>query len=196
MKAFISIDLEGMPYVVIPGHLNLKGTLYKEARRIASKVTLIVAEELKQSGFDEILIADSHGPMVNLIVDDLPENVNIIRGFPRPMNMVAGVGECEVALFLGYHSKFGTSRSVFGHTYSGSTIRQVKVNGIALSEYLLNFFMAGDFSVPTILVAGDAQLLKDDAEEYTPWVEIVTLKHSLSRGAAKSYNYFSLELLC
>ena len=27
MKAFISVDLEGMPYIVIPGHLNLKGPL-------------------------------------------------------------------------------------------------------------------------------------------------------------------------
>ena len=91
MKAFISIDLEGMPYVVIPGHLNLKGSLYNEARKIASKITLIVADELHKSGFDEILIADSHGPMVNLYVEDLPKYVDIIRGFPRPTSMVAGV---------------------------------------------------------------------------------------------------------
>ena len=55
IKAFISIDLEGMPYIVIPGHLSLKGTLYTEARKIASKITLIVAEELKNAGFDDIL---------------------------------------------------------------------------------------------------------------------------------------------
>jgi len=193
MKAFISIDLEGMPYVVIPGHLNLKGTLYKEARKISTKITLIVVDELKQNGFEEILIADSHGPMVNLLVDDLPESVNIIRGFPRPTSMVAGVGECDVALFLGYHSKFGTARSIFDHTYSGSTIRQVEVNGVEVSEFLLNAYTAGDFNVPAILVAGDAQLLKDDVEKYTPWVETVALKHSLTRGAAKSSNMVKIE---
>jgi D-aminopeptidase len=32
MKAFVSVDLEGMPYIVIPGHLNLKGPLYERAR--------------------------------------------------------------------------------------------------------------------------------------------------------------------
>jgi len=37
MKAFISVDMEGMPYVVIPGHLNLKGALYEEARKTAKK---------------------------------------------------------------------------------------------------------------------------------------------------------------
>ena len=57
MKAFISVDLEGLPYVVIPGHLNLKGTLYQEAREIATKITLIVARELKEQGFDQVVIA-------------------------------------------------------------------------------------------------------------------------------------------
>ncbi|MHA1531679.1 MAG: M55 family metallopeptidase, partial [Candidatus Heimdallarchaeota archaeon] len=84
MKAFISVDLEGLPYVVIPGHLNLKGTLYQEAREIATKITLIVARELKEQGFDQVVIADSHGPMVNLLIDDLPEYVEIVRGNPRP----------------------------------------------------------------------------------------------------------------
>jgi D-aminopeptidase len=34
-----------MPYIVT-SHLGLKGTLYEEARKIATKVTLIVADEL------------------------------------------------------------------------------------------------------------------------------------------------------
>ena len=193
MKAFISVDLEGMPYVVIPGHLNLKGTLYTEARKIATKITLITAEELNQNGFDEILIADSHGPMVNLLVDDLPEYVEIIRGFPRPTSMVAGVDECDVALFLGYHAKFGTSKSTFDHTYSGATINKVEVNGVAVSEFLLNSYAAGHYNVPSILVAGDAQLIEDDAESLTPWAETVVLKQSLSRVSAKSQSMLVIE---
>jgi D-amino peptidase len=186
MKAFISVDLEGLPYIVIPGHLSLKGTLYTEARKIATKITLITAEELKKNGFDEILIADSHGPMVNLLVDELPEYVEIIRGFPRPMSMVAGVEECDVALFLGYHAKFGTAKSTFDHTYSGATINKVEVNGVAVSEFLLNSYAAGYYNVPSILVAGDAQLIEDDVKRFTPWVQTVALKHSLSRVSAKS----------
>lgn len=193
MKAYISIDLEGMPYIVIPGHLGLKGTLYTEARKIATKVTLVVAEELKNAGFDDILIADSHGPMVNLHVDDLPEYVEIIRGFPRPTSMVAGIEGCDVALFLGYHAKFGTSKSTFDHTYSGGSIRSLEMNGVELSEYLLNSYTAGDYNIPTILVAGDAQLIKDDVEQYTPWVEPVALKHSLTRLSARSSSMVKIE---
>jgi len=177
MKAFISVDMEGMPYVVIAGHLSLKGTLYLEARKIATKVTLTVAEELNKNGYDEIVIADSHGPMVNLLVDDLPEYVEIIRGYPRPTSMVAGAEECDVALFLGYHAKFGTPRSTFDHTYSGRTINKLEVNGVEVSEFLLNAYTVGELGVPAVLVAGDAQLLKDDVKKYTPWVETVALKN-------------------
>jgi len=193
MKALISVDLEGMPYVVIPGHFNLKGSLYSEARKIATKVSLTVAEELNKNGFNEIIIADSHGPMVNLLIDDLPEYVEIIRGFPRPICMLSGAEECDVACFLGYHAKSGTTKSTWDHTYSGGTIHRVQVNGIEVSEFLLNAYAAGDLNVPVILVAGEAQLLDDDVKQYTPWVETVALKHSLSRVAARSSSIIKIE---
>ena len=193
MKAFVSVDLEGMPYVVIPGHLGLKGSLYNEARKIDTKIAVTVAEELNKNGFDEIVIADSHGPCVSLLVDDLPEYVEIIRGFPRPVVMVSGVEGCDVALFLGYHAKFGTAKSTFDHTYSGSSINRVEVNGVAASEFLLNAYVAGDLNVPVILVAGEAQLLKDDVTQHAPWVETVALKRSLSRTAARSFSMAKIE---
>ncbi|MFX0124131.1 MAG: M55 family metallopeptidase [Candidatus Hodarchaeota archaeon] len=194
MRAFISIDLEGLPFIVIPGHLSLKGTLYSEAREIATKTALIVADELNKNGFNEILIADSHGPMVNLKVDELPEYVEIVRGNPRPVSMVAGVEEnCDVALFLGYHAKFGTAKSTFDHTYSGRSIHRFVINGVPVSEFLLNSYAAGFYNVPVILVAGDAQLLKDDVENFTPWVETVVFKQSLSRISAKSPSMIKIE---
>jgi len=193
MKAFISVDLEGMPYIVIPGHLNLKGSLYDEARRIATKITLIAAEELNKNGFDKIVIADSHGPMVNLLVEDLPEYVEIVRGFPRPLSMVSGIEGCKTAIFLGYHAKFGTAKSTFDHTYSSASINLVEVNGVAASEFLLNAYVAGELGVPVALVAGEAQLLEDDVRRHAPWAETVALKTSLSRLSAKSASMVSIE---
>jgi D-amino peptidase len=193
MKAFISVDMEGMPYVVIPGHLNLKGALYEEARKTATKITLITAEELHKNGFDEVVVADSHGPMVNLHVDELPECVEIIRGYPRPLSMVAGVEDCDAALFLGYHAKFGTAKSTFDHTYSGAAINKLEVNGTEVSEFLLNAYAAGEQNVPVILVAGEAQLLKDDVKKYAPWAKTVPLKHSLSRVSARSPSMTRIE---
>ncbi len=186
MKAFISVDLEGMPYVVILGQLNIKGSLYEEARKIATEITLIVAEELHKNGFEKIIIADSHGPMVNLLIDDLPEYVEIVRGSLRPTSMVAGSEGCDVALFLGYHSKFGTVNSTFDHTYSGGSVHKLEINGVEVSEYLLNSYTVGDLGIPTIFMAGDKQLIEDDVKTLTPWVESVALKESISRLSAKS----------
>jgi len=193
MKAFISVDLEGMPYIVMGGHLSLKGALYSEARKIATKVTLVVAEELNRSGFEEIIIADSHGPMVNLLIDDLPEYVEIVRGYPRPTSMVAGIEGCTAALFLGYHAKFGTAKSTFDHTYSGRIISKVKINHLEVSEFLLNAYATGEFNMPVILVAGEAQLLEDDVKTYAPWAERVALKYSLSRVSARSHSMIRIE---
>jgi D-amino peptidase len=193
MKAFISVDLEGMPYIVIPGHLNLKGPLYEEARRIATKITLITADELNKNGYEKVTIADSHGPMVNIIVDELPEYVEIVRGFPRPLSMVSGVEGCKTAMFLGYHAKFGTAKSTFDHTYSSASISRVEVNGVAASEFLLNAYVAGELGVPIALVAGEAQLLQDDVKKNAPWAQTVALKSSLSRLSAKSASMVSIE---
>ena len=193
MKVFVSVDMEGMPYVVIPGHLSLKGALYSEARQIATKVTLIVAEELHNNGADEIVIADSHGPMVNLMTDNLPDYVELIRGYPRPTSMVSGIEGCDAALFLGYHGKAGTMRSIFDHTYSGLSVSRLEINRIEASEFLLNAYSSGDLKVPVILVAGDYQLLEDDVKKYAPWVEAVALKRSLNRGSARSFGMGRIE---
>jgi len=193
VKAFVSVDMEGMPYVVIPGHLNLKGVLYEEARNTATRITLTVAEELHKNGFDTVVVADSHGPMVNLHVEDLPEYAEIIRGFPRPLSMVSGVEDCDVALFLGYHAKFGTARSTFDHTYSGAAINKLEINGAEVSEFLLNAYVAGEHNVPVIFVAGEAQLLKDDVRQYAPWAKTVLLKRSLSRVSARSPSMTRIE---
>jgi D-amino peptidase len=193
LKAFISVDLEGMPYIVTPSHLNLKGALYEEARKIATKITFFAADELHKNGFEEVIVADSHGPMVNIQVEELPEYVEIVRGFPRPLSMVAGVEGCSAAVFLGYHAKFGTAKSSFDHTYSGGSIRKVEVNGVEASEFLLNAYVAGELGVPVAMVAGEAQLLKDDVEKWAPWAEAVPLKESLSRVSAKSPSMAKIE---
>ncbi len=193
MRAFISVDMEGMPHIVSPEHLSLKRALYGEARKIMTRITKCVCEELHNNGFDEVLIADSHGPMVNLLVEELPDYTQVVRGFPRTTSMVSLIEECNVAVFLGYHAKFGTRRATMDHTYSGASIRYVKVNGIEVSELLLNSYVAGHYGIPVILVAGDEKLIKDDVKEYLPWAEYVILKRSIGRYSAVSRSIKAIE---
>ena len=177
--------MEGMPYIVSSEHLGVKGSLYGEARKIATAITVHVATILHKHGFEEILIADSHGPMVNILVEELPEYVEIIRGFPRPLAMIVDVEDSDVVLFLGYHAKARTLKATFDHTYSG-IVNYIKVNRIKVSECLLNAYVAGHYNIPVILVAGDKQLLDDDVSKYLPWAERVTLKSSYGRYSSRS----------
>lgn len=186
MRAFISVDLEGLPYIVSREHLFVKGALYNEARRIATEIVKVTAEALHRNGFDEVVVADSHGPMVNVIPGEMPEYVELVRGFPRPLSMVAFAKGCDAALFIGYHTKAGTSYATFDHTYSGASIDRLEINGVEVSEFLLNAYLLGSWGVPVILVGGDRSLIEEDVRRFAPWVEGVAFKESPSRYAAKS----------
>ncbi|MGQ4915385.1 MAG: M55 family metallopeptidase [Candidatus Asgardarchaeia archaeon] len=193
MRAFISVDLEGMPFVVSREHLIVKGALYNEARKIATRVVLTVTDELHRQGVDEVWVADSHGPMVNILPEDLPEYISLLRGFPRPVCMVNGVENSDFVVFLGYHAKAGTAYSTFDHTYSSSSIASLELNGIPVSEFLLNAYFAGHFNIPVALVAGSEALIEDDVKKFTPWAESVILKHSTSRYGAWSKSLKVIE---
>ncbi|MEM0021249.1 MAG: M55 family metallopeptidase [Fervidicoccaceae archaeon] len=193
MRAFVSVDLEGMPFIASGEHLFVKGALYNEARRIATRVTLAVVEELHEGGFEEVIVADSHGPMINLDVESLPEYVTLIRGFPRPLSMITGIEGSKIAVFLGYHSKAGTARSSFDHTYSSASIDSIEINGMPVSEFLLNAYVAGHFNVPVMLVAGDRVLIEEDVSKSAPWAERVVLKESFSRFASASKSLKKVE---
>jgi D-amino peptidase len=184
-KAFVSVDLEGLPHVVSRQHLLPGRPLWDEARRIATDVVVKVCEVLRNSGFVEVVVADSHGDMINLEAREFPEYVTLVRGYPRPTSMIAGAEGSDVALMIGYHAGFGTRRAVFDHTFSGAVIRGLEFNGLRFSEYLVNSSALGYLGIPVIFLAGDENL-RTEVERYTPWVVFTPMKESLSRYSAKS----------
>jgi len=193
LKFFISADFEGMPYIVSPEHLGPKRSFYEEARKITTRVVKIVAERAHELGYDEVYIADSHGGMANIYPEELPSYAYLIRGYPRRISMVLGVEGCEAAAFLGYHAKAGTSKATFDHTYSGATVRSLLLNGVEVSEYLLNAYLVGEKGIPVILLAGDEALIEQDVKKHTPWVECVALKRAFGRYSAVSPGLERLE---
>jgi len=187
VRAFISLDLEGLPHVVSREHLLVKGALYAEARKIATEVLMAVVKTLHDElGVDEIVVADSHGPMVNVLVDEMPGYVKLVRGFPRPLSMIAGGKDVDFAIFLGYHAKAGTGGATFDHTYSSATVDKLEVNGVEVSETLLNAYLLGEWGVPVAMVAGDKALIESDVKNHLPWAVGVPLKESFGRYSAMS----------
>ncbi|AJC72361.1 peptide transporter [Thermococcus guaymasensis DSM 11113] len=196
MRAFISLDLEGLPHVVSREHLFVKGALYAEARKIATEVVMAVARTLHDElGVDEVVVADSHGPMVNILVEEMPGYVKLTRGFPRPLSMVAGGKGADFAMFLGYHAKAGTAGATFDHTYSGATVDSLEVNGVEVSEALLNAYLLGEWGVPVAMVAGDKALIESDVKNHLPWAVGIPIKESFGRYSAMSPGMESVKEL-
>jgi D-amino peptidase len=190
LRAYISVDLEGLPGVVSTTMLSPWSSQFSLASKIATRLVNTVVDELYGNGFTEILVADSHGLMTNINYLELDSRVDVIQGYPRPFSMVSGLTrEYSAVFFIGYHSAAGTMHGVLEHTYSGRVFSEIRVNDIRASEFLINSLYAGELGVPVAMLAGD-EYLRKEVEMYLPWTVFIPLKKGVSRFAAY---YPSLE---
>ncbi len=183
LRIYVSVDMEGLPGVSSPAQLLPRSPQYSDGREIATRVVEAIVSELKILGVDEVLVADSHAYMANIV----PWRVGakLLQGYPRPVSMVLGVEEYTALMMVGYHAAAGTIGGFLDHTYSGATYQRVRINGELASEYLLNAILAGEKEVPVILVAGDERL-RSQVARYTPWAVFIPLKKGVARYAAVS----------
>lgn len=185
LKAFVSVDLEGLPHIVSRAQLLSDKQLWAEGRKIATDLTVTVAQALKSEGFDEVVVADSHADMVNILIEDLPEYVSLVRGYPRIKSMITRSEGCNAAFFIGYHAGVGTPYATFDHSFSSGAIKSLEVNGVRMSEYAFNTLALSENGVPLLFVAGD-EALRSEVEKLTPWAVFVPLKKSIGRYSSIS----------
>jgi D-amino peptidase len=179
-RIFVSVDAEGMPFVPSRYMLMPGDKLWDELREIMTRIVSIIVGEATSAGF-EVVVADSHGSMVNIDPLKLQEAgpVTLVRGFPRPLSMVAGSRGASAAFLVGYHTAPGAG-GVLAHTYSGRIIHRVEVEGCKdADEYILNTYALGEDGIPVALVAGDSRLA-EHVREHTPWAVFVPLKDAVS----------------
>src|SRR5262249_30647717 len=155
-KIFISVDMEGISGVVQPAQLGPDGFEYQRAREwMTGEVNAAIAG-IRDTGPAEIVVCDSHGNGQSLLIDKVPEDVRIVRGFPRPLEMMQGIDDTfSAAVFIGYHASEWTADAVRGHTISSARLLGVRLNGSEVSEGIYNAALAGQFGVPVALVSGD-----------------------------------------
>ncbi len=181
-RVFVSVDAEGLPFAVAPW-MTPRSPLFGELRRVATRLVAAVAERLTAHGW-RVVVADSHGYMVNADPLGLPRGVTIVRGFPRTLSMLTGARGAAFAVMLGYHGA-ASGYGVFSHTYSSRAVHRVRLGGEAASEYLLNAALLGEWGVPVALVAGAAEL-RGEVEKHTPWAVFVELNRGAGYAASVS----------
>jgi D-amino peptidase len=130
------------------------------------------------------VVADSHGNMQNLLIDQLPDDVRVVRGSPRPLSMMQGIDSTFAgAAFIGYHaSEYGTD-AVRGHTMSSARLLHVKLNGAEVGEGVWNAAIAGSFGVPVLFISGDRASV-EQFRKTVPSAEGVIVKEGLGYHAA------------
>jgi len=155
-KIFISVDMEGVTGVVQPPQLGPSGFEYSKAREWMTAELQAAIAGARAAGATSFVVADSHGNAQNLLIDQLPDDVRIVRGFPRPLSMMQGIDETfAAAIFIGYHASEMTAGAVRGHTFSSAKLLGVTLNGIEVSEGMFNAAIAAHYGVPVLFVSGD-----------------------------------------
>jgi len=156
LKVHISVDMEGIAGVVTPEQLGPAGFEYGRFREFMTGEALAAVQAAKAAGATEIVVADSHGNGQNLLIEKFPDDVKVIRSWPRRLGMMAGVdGGVDAAIFIGYHAGTNNATGVRAHTFSSATLTRVALNGVNVTEGSWNAAVAGQFNVPVIMMSGD-----------------------------------------
>jgi D-amino peptidase len=156
LKVLISVDMEGVAGVVTSEQLGPTGFEYGRFREFMTREALAAVEAAQAAGATEVVVADAHGNGQNLLIDEFPANVRVIRSWPRRLGMVAGVDESVDALmFIGYHASTNNPTGVRAHTFSSATLTRVALNGANVTEGSWNAAIAGHFGVPVVMISGD-----------------------------------------
>lgn len=156
LKVFISADMEGVGGVVTAEQLGPSGFEYQRFREFMTAEVLAAIEGARAAGATEIVVADSHGNMQNLLIERLPEDVMVVRGVARPLGMMHGIDSTfDAAVFLGYHSATTNLEGVRAHTFASARYTSIRVNGAPMAESTFNALLAGHYGVPVVAISGD-----------------------------------------
>ena len=168
---FISVDMEGITGVVQPAQLGPDGFEYQRAREWMTAETNAAIAGIREAGPAEIVVCDSHGNGQSVLIDKLPDDVRIVRGFPRPLEMMQGIDDTfAAAVFIGYHGSEWTTGAVRSHTISSARLLGIKLNGMEVSEGIFNAAVAGQFGVPIAFISGD-RLAVEQLQKVVPTAE-------------------------
>lgn len=188
MKLYCSTDMEGVAGVSGWQQVDAR-TPHPEYDIYRRYYTLEVAaaiEGARRSGPLEVLVNDSHGPMRNLLFDDLPSDIRVIFGNRKPHSMVQDAdASFGGAFFIGYHGAIGDQNAVLCHTYTPSVIYELRLNGIVCGEAAINAALLGANGVPLLMITGDRTTV-EGVQAQMPWVHGVIVKESIGTLSANS----------
>ena len=164
MKVYISADMEGITGVNHWDEVeHKKPTFYHQFQDRMTKEVLAACDGALDAGVKEIWVKDAHYSGRNILSEQLPKEVKLIRGWSgHPYSMVQELDSTfNALLMIGYHSMAGRGGNPLAHTMSSSKIDSIYINNQQTSEFFLHGNIAGKHKVPLVFVSGDAGLCEE-----------------------------------
>jgi D-amino peptidase len=186
LNVYISADMEGIAGAVTQEQLGPGGFEYQRYREIMTAEVLAAIDGARAAGATAILVSDSHGNGQNLLIERFPDDVRVIRSWPRPLGMMQGVDSTfHAVIFVGYHAGATNPDGVRAHTFSSANYAAVRLNGRAVAESEFNAAVAGHFGVPVVLITGDDATVAE-LQEVVPGVEGAVVKRAIGFHSAET----------
>ncbi|MGH7445297.1 MAG: M55 family metallopeptidase [Longimicrobiales bacterium] len=186
MRVLISADMEGLAGAVTGEQLGPGGFEYGRFREFMTAEVLAAIDGARAGGATEFLVVDAHGNGQNLLIEQLPDEVMVVRSWPRPLMMMHGIDSTfDAAILIGYHSATTNPEGVRAHTMSSATLAAIRLNGQPMSEAGISAAIAGHFGVPVVLITGDNAAVAE-AQQMIGDIEGAVVKQAISFHAAKT----------
>ncbi|MDR7555470.1 MAG: M55 family metallopeptidase [Armatimonadota bacterium] len=181
MRVYISVDMEGITGVAVSKHVTPGEKEYDRFRKLMTQEANAAVEGALAAGATEVVVSDGHGPMTNLLVEELHEAARLLSGSNKLLGQLEGIDRgWDAAFFVGYHQREGGGDGILNHTLLGRIVYEVRLNGEPVDEAAINAGLAGAFGVPVALVTGDAAVCAEAARRL-PGVVTVPVKEAMDR---------------
>lgn len=186
LKVYISADMEGVAGVVSDEQLGPTGFEYGRFREFMTAEVLAAIQGARDAGATTIVVSDSHGNGQNLLIEKFPDDIRVVRSWPRPLGMMQGIDSTfDAAVFVGYHASTNNMNGVRAHTFSSATLTSVTLNGVVIPEAGLNAAIAGSFGVPVVAISGDDATIAE-VQRLLGNIEGAVVKTAISFHAANT----------
>lgn len=187
MKIFISADMEGITGVATNMQLQ-KESEYQRFRKLMTQDVNAAIAGAFDGGATEVVVADGHGNMSNILIEDLDDRATLISGNNRVMCQLEGLdASFDGLFFVGHHGREGgDEHAVINHTLAGVCITELKVNDVVVGETQLNARVAGQFGVPALFTTGDDAYVSE-VQRDLPQVVGAVVKRGIDRYAAELF---------
>jgi D-amino peptidase len=154
-RILIVTDLEGVGGVNDPDEQLLPGQRrYVESRRLLTGEVNAAVEGALASGASDVVIWDGHDGSRTLSIDEIHSSARLIQGKPTPADYYLSEKLYDGIIFVGQHAMAGAKNAVLAHSQSFS-VKRIAINGRDVGEIGQIAAIAGYFSIPVIMLAGD-----------------------------------------